>query len=88
MNSQSFDSLIREAVSLAETWQNRANELLTTEEKGIQEEMMRLLTHPMDKVILSKMIDQSFRSHDSTRVADQVNSLLRGFWVLEDIFLR
>jgi RHH-type transcriptional regulator, proline utilization regulon repressor / proline dehydrogenase / delta 1-pyrroline-5-carboxylate dehydrogenase len=81
MNSQSFDSLIREAVSLAETWQNRANELLTTEEKGIQEEMMRLLTHPMDKVILSKMIDQSFRSHDSARVADQVNSLLRGFGV-------
>jgi RHH-type transcriptional regulator, proline utilization regulon repressor / proline dehydrogenase / delta 1-pyrroline-5-carboxylate dehydrogenase len=81
MNSQNFDSLIGEAISLAETWQNRANELLTPEEKGIQEEMMRLLTHPMDKVILSKMIDQSFRSHDSTRVADQVNSLLRGFGV-------
>ncbi len=81
MDSQNLDSLIKEAVYLAGTWQDRANELLTSEEKGIQEEMVRLLTHPMDKVILTKMIDQSFRSQDNTRVADQVNSLLREFGV-------
>jgi RHH-type transcriptional regulator, proline utilization regulon repressor / proline dehydrogenase / delta 1-pyrroline-5-carboxylate dehydrogenase len=81
MDSQNLDSLIKEAVYLAGTWQDRANELLTSEEKGIQEEMVRLLTHPMDKVILTKMIDQSFRSQDSARVADQVNNLLREFGV-------
>ncbi|MCU0613676.1 MAG: bifunctional proline dehydrogenase/L-glutamate gamma-semialdehyde dehydrogenase [Desulfobacterales bacterium] len=81
MDSQNFDSLIKEAVSLAGTWQDRANELLTSEERAIQEQMVRLLTHPMDKVILTKMIDQSFRCQDSTRVADQVNSLLRKFGV-------
>jgi RHH-type proline utilization regulon transcriptional repressor/proline dehydrogenase/delta 1-pyrroline-5-carboxylate dehydrogenase len=77
MVTASEESIIHEAVKTAEGWQNRANELLTTEEKGIQEQMVRLLTHPMDKVVLTKLIDQSFRSHDHHRVADQVNSLLR-----------
>jgi RHH-type transcriptional regulator, proline utilization regulon repressor / proline dehydrogenase / delta 1-pyrroline-5-carboxylate dehydrogenase len=81
MDSLHLDKLIKDAVSLAEKWQNRANELLTSEEKQIQEQMVRLLNNPLDKVILTKMIDQSFRSKDSTRVADQVNSLLREFGV-------
>ena len=39
--------------------------------------MQRLLTHPGDKILLSRMIDQSFRSHNPQRVADQLRSLLR-----------
>ncbi len=81
MNPQHNDTIITEAIDLAETWQNRANELLTSEEKGIADQMMRLLTQPMDKVILTKMIDQSFRSHNPGRVADQINSLLRKYGV-------
>jgi len=71
--------VIQQAVALAESWQNRANELLTSEERGIQEQMKRLLTHPLDKVILSKLIDQSFRSHDSERIAEQVLSILKRY---------
>ena len=81
MSQESTANIIKEAISLAERWQKRANELLTSEEKGIQEQMMRLVNHPMDKVILTKMIDQGFRSHDPSRVADQVNSLLREYGV-------
>jgi len=81
MDPQYNDTIIKEAVDLAETWQNRANKLLTDEEKGIAEQMMRLLTHPLDKVILTKMIDQSFRSQNPGRVADQINSLLRKYGV-------
>jgi RHH-type proline utilization regulon transcriptional repressor/proline dehydrogenase/delta 1-pyrroline-5-carboxylate dehydrogenase len=81
MNSQYLDSLVKESVSLAKRWQDRANQLMTSEEKDIQEQMLRLLAHPVDKVVLTKMIDQSFRSHDNSRVADQVNSLLRDFGV-------
>ncbi|KPJ78701.1 MAG: aldehyde dehydrogenase [Deltaproteobacteria bacterium SG8_13] len=66
---------------------NRANELLTDDEQDIQEQMLRLLTHPEDKVVLTKMIDQSFRSHDPARVADQVNSILRHYGV-PDFFSR
>jgi RHH-type proline utilization regulon transcriptional repressor/proline dehydrogenase/delta 1-pyrroline-5-carboxylate dehydrogenase len=81
MDPQHDKTIINEAIHLAEAWQNRANELLTAEEKGIAEQMIRLLTHPLDKVILTKMIDQSFRSHNPVRVADQINSLLREYGV-------
>ena len=76
MNTEQ-QTLIDQAVTLAEQWQNRANQLLTKEEKQLQEQMKRLLTHPRDKVLLSKMIDQSFRSHNPKRVADQISSLMR-----------
>ncbi|MCK8603969.1 bifunctional proline dehydrogenase/L-glutamate gamma-semialdehyde dehydrogenase [Desulfoferrobacter suflitae] len=76
MNRQPAEETIRAAISLAETWQNRANQLLTAEEKDIQDQMLRLLTNPIDKVIMVRMIDQSFRSHDSRRIADQINYLL------------
>ena len=79
MNTQTTDDLVEKAINRAKIWQDRANELLTHEEKGIQEQMMRLLSHPMDKVVLTKMIDQSFRSHDSKRVADQINTLLKKY---------
>jgi RHH-type transcriptional regulator, proline utilization regulon repressor / proline dehydrogenase / delta 1-pyrroline-5-carboxylate dehydrogenase len=81
MDPQHDETIITEAVDLAKAWQNRANELLTAEERGIAEQMMRLLIHPLDKVILTKMIDQSFRSHNPGRVADQINSLLRKYGV-------
>jgi RHH-type proline utilization regulon transcriptional repressor/proline dehydrogenase/delta 1-pyrroline-5-carboxylate dehydrogenase len=75
------------AVATAEAWQNRAEQLLTNEEEDIQEQMLRLLTQPQDKIILTRMIDQSFRSHNPTRVADQVNSILREYGV-PDFFSR
>ena len=76
------DRKIRQAaVDLAAKWQDRANQLLTREEKAIQDQMLKLLTHPVDKVVLTKMIDQCFRSHDNDRVADQVNHILRDFGV-------
>ncbi len=82
MSMQQYtQELAEKAIHRAETWLNRANELLTAEEKGIQEQMRRLLTNPMDKVILTKLVDQSFRSHDPARVADQINTLLREFGV-------
>ncbi|MFZ0135123.1 MAG: bifunctional proline dehydrogenase/L-glutamate gamma-semialdehyde dehydrogenase [Desulfobacterales bacterium] len=81
MDGQELTSIGEQAVATAKNWQNRANELLTDEEKGIQEQMQRLLSHPMDKVVLTRMIDQSFRSHNPARVADQINSLLRRYGV-------
>jgi RHH-type proline utilization regulon transcriptional repressor/proline dehydrogenase/delta 1-pyrroline-5-carboxylate dehydrogenase len=81
MKATVSDALITDALALAKSWQDRANELMTSEEKGIQEQMIRLLTQPMNKVVLTRMIDQSFRSHDNSRVADQVNSILRRYGV-------
>jgi len=81
MEQEQIAAMAAKAVHRAEIWQNRANELLTSEEKAIQEQMLRLLTHPMDKVVLTRLIDQSFRSHDNRRVADQVNALLKSHGV-------
>ncbi len=76
MDTHQNQDLYHQAVKLAEIWQNRANELLTGEEKHLQEQMQRLLTNPHDKVLLTKMIDQSFRSSDPNRVADQLANLM------------
>ena len=81
MDRQQEADIVEKAIKTAEKWQNRANELLTSDEKGIQEQMVRLLSHPMDKVVLAKMIDQSFRSSDNRRVADQVNAILKSHGV-------
>jgi len=87
MTDIDFQKIEQGAVELAAKWQDRANAMLTQEEKVIQEQMERLLTHPLDKVVLTRMIDQCFRSHDHERVADQVNHLLREYGV-PDFFSR
>ena len=81
MDTQHSDVILKEAVSLAQAWQKRANELLFPEEKNIQKQLKRLLTHPMDKVVMTKMIDQSFRSHNETRIADQINYIFKKYGV-------
>jgi len=54
---------------LATTWQNQANQLMSSKEKTRYSQLARLLANPMDKVILTKLIDQSFRSNNNSRVA-------------------
>ena len=92
------DTLKQDAIALAEAWQNRANTLITAEEKRYQKQIRHLLSHPEDKVTLTRMIDQSFRSENYRRVADQVTYLLKkhdipGFFsptekILMHLFLR
>ncbi len=50
------DDLMKDAIELAEKWQNRANELLTSGEKNFQSQMAALLEHPIDKVTLTRLI--------------------------------
>lgn len=76
MSNSTNDHLIQKSIQLAAHWQTRANELLTQEEKFIQDQLKRLLTNPHDKVLLTKMIDQSFRSQDPKRIADQLSNLM------------
>ncbi len=81
MQTQVETDIIAQATQLAKSWQTRANELLTGEEKKIQQQMTRLLTNPADKILLTKIIDQSFRPHDPQRVADQIDNLLEEYGV-------
>jgi len=77
MKTAMDDTLQKEAIQLAEAWQNRADALLKSDEKKYQKQIKHLLTHPEDKITLTQMIDQSFRSENYRRVADQVTSLLK-----------
>jgi RHH-type proline utilization regulon transcriptional repressor/proline dehydrogenase/delta 1-pyrroline-5-carboxylate dehydrogenase len=70
------DTLAEEAIRLATRWQNRANELQTPQEKKRHGKFGRLFTNPRDKVILTELIDQSFRTADSRRGADQIHYVL------------
>ena len=81
MKSEITDALLKEAIDLAEFWQKRANALLSPDERAIQVMMMRLLSSPMDKVILTKMMDQGFRSGSYGRIADQINDLMRTYGI-------
>jgi RHH-type proline utilization regulon transcriptional repressor/proline dehydrogenase/delta 1-pyrroline-5-carboxylate dehydrogenase len=70
------DEIAQKAVKLATKWQNRANDLQTPQEKARHAKLARLFTNPTDKVILTQLIDQSFRSNDFGRVANQIHYLL------------
>nr|MBL0700125.1 hypothetical protein [Desulfobacterales bacterium] len=54
-------NIIAESTELAAKWQQRADQLLSSEEKTYQKRFQRLLKHSMDKVVLTKIIDQCFR---------------------------
>ena len=75
------DRLVDDAVQLATKWQNRANELQTPQEKARNQKFARLYTNPKDKVILTALIDQCFRSDNHRRVADQIHYLLTYFGI-------
>ena len=76
MKKTDLPEILRKTIALAEKWQNRANTLLTKNEKKRQRMMSRLLNHPTDKTVVMHLIDQSFRSSNPHRVVDQFRYLL------------
>ena len=70
------ERIVEEAVSQAKNWQDRANALLQPEEKRRYRQLARLVANSNDKIILTALIDQCFRSRDARRVADQIHHLL------------
>jgi RHH-type proline utilization regulon transcriptional repressor/proline dehydrogenase/delta 1-pyrroline-5-carboxylate dehydrogenase len=50
------DDIITEAIALAETWQNRANDLMVPQENKRYKQLTRLLANPKDKILLTKLI--------------------------------
>ena len=70
-----------EAIKLAGKWQDRANELRTPRERARQDRFARLFESAVDKVILTKLIDQSFRCADNRRTADQIHYLLTEYGI-------
>jgi RHH-type proline utilization regulon transcriptional repressor/proline dehydrogenase/delta 1-pyrroline-5-carboxylate dehydrogenase len=76
MHPATDERIVEEAVSQATNWQDRANALLEPAEKRRYRQLARLVANADDKVILTALIDQCFRSRDARRVADQMCHLL------------
>lgn len=64
--------VIGRAVDLAEKWQQRATQKISSFEKNFHEKMKKMFSRPLDKILLIDLMDQSFRAKDNARVADQV----------------
>ncbi|MDD2388976.1 MAG: bifunctional proline dehydrogenase/L-glutamate gamma-semialdehyde dehydrogenase [Desulfobacterales bacterium] len=81
MNPANDHSLLKDTIELAESWQKRANELITPFEKRYQKQLSRLLSHPADKVTLTRLIDQSFRSKNAKRTARNLHHLFSRYGI-------
>ena len=71
--------LIKKSIETAKRWQNEANKCMTLEEKIIQKQLGKLLENPKDKVVLTHIIDQSFRSSNYLQVQDQLHYLIEKY---------
>ena len=67
---------VQKALSLARLLQERATALQAPQEKRQQAELDRMLQNPRDKVTLTQMTDQAFRSKVPHRAVDQFIHIL------------
>ncbi|MCA9262986.1 MAG: proline dehydrogenase family protein [Planctomycetales bacterium] len=74
--SSDMTERIQRAVHVARQLQQRANQLQTPQERRQQAELDRMMHHPSDKVTLTQLTDQAFRSSRPHRAADQLVHIL------------
>lgn len=68
--------LVAQAVQLARQLQKRSHDLQTPSERRQQAELDRMIQCPTDKATLTQMTDQTFRSSEAQRSADQFIHIL------------
>lgn len=73
------EAIIQHSIELAEKWQQRADELVSDFDKKFHLKMKKMLSHPKDKLLLIELMDQSFRTKNSKRVADQIEYLFNKY---------
>ncbi len=61
-----------EVKSVAHRWQSLIQNSRESEEERFHDMMNKMLDDPMNKIFLIELLDQSFRSKDTARVADQL----------------
>lgn len=65
-------TIANEAIELATIWQNKAQTLAGEFDQKFNQRVQKMLSNPMDKVLLIELMDQSFRSKNTKRVAQQI----------------
>ena len=74
--SSPINPTVQRALYVARELQRRAHELQTPEERKQQTELDRMIQNPTDKVTLTALTDQAFRSEAAARSADQLVHIL------------
>lgn len=67
--------LLEEVKSVTASWQHEIEHNRQHAEIKFHAMMQRMLKDPMNKIFLIELLDQSFRSHDNIRIADQLEYL-------------
>ena len=67
---------VQQAAALARDLMRRANQLQTPQERRQQAELDRMIHNPSDKVTLTQLTDQAFRSNTPHRAVDQLVHIL------------
>ena len=75
-DSLAVHRLVQKALYVARELQKRAHVLQTPEERKQQTELDRMIQNPGDKVTLTALTDQAFRSEAAARSADQLVHIL------------
>ncbi|MDB4664514.1 proline dehydrogenase family protein [bacterium] len=75
-DSLGVDPVVQKALYVASELQKRAHDLQTPEERKQQTELDRMIQNPSDKVTLTALTDQAFRSEAAARSADQLVHIL------------
>ncbi len=73
------EDLFQEVKKVARQWQEKIEVSRETKEQEFHEMMLKMLKNPLNKVFLIELLDQSFRSHNSTRVANQLDYIFEKY---------
>ena len=72
---QISNTIFESAKDVAALWQSKIDTSREHSEKKFHEIMKRMLKNPMNKIFLIELLDQSFRAHDSVRIANQLEHI-------------
>ncbi|WP_345970635.1 bifunctional proline dehydrogenase/L-glutamate gamma-semialdehyde dehydrogenase [Sulfurimonas sp. HSL1-6] len=71
--------LFEETKAVARRWQEEISHHIGKEEQKLHAMMQRMLKNPINKIFLIELLDQSFRSKNPDRVADQLEYIFEKY---------
>lgn len=69
------EKTVQDVKTVAYGWQKKIQTSRKGKEQDFHEMMLKMLKNPVNKIFLIELLDQSFRSHNETRVADQLEHI-------------
>lgn len=73
------EEIVQEVKTVAHDWQKKIQVSRKAKEQDFHEMMLKMLKNPVNKIFLIELLDQSFRSHNPDRVADQLEHIFKKY---------